>query len=308
MALIALSAAMVFMVGYGIVMLFFMWNNSWIGPTVLSKTSKEMLEFSEGYQTAMQAMTTDEVIRDQSSREYQNALINYSNLVDLTAQFEQYRVVVKKPIGEKAQNILSSTALANDLELNKQYIQDSLKAGLITKVDSLTALANIQQFRNSVPDSVLMLNSTAITARQQYVQIEALRQQAQSDVETRKAAAAAAAVVNYNIAKRNIDTLKGSVYYDAYYNNGSNLAFIPYENMNSLKIGSPIYGCHVEFIFCKRVGTVKHIYTDEQLVQFPLFNVRLNRTDRGVFIDMDLTEKRWATATVLYINHAPLFF
>jgi hypothetical protein len=87
---------------------------------------------------------------------------------------------------------------------------------------------------------------------------------------------------------------------------GSNLAFVAYDNQQVARVGAPVYDCYLMIIACHQVGTVRHVYGDEQMIDFPVFNVRMIRTIRGFYVDMDINYPRAMGSTVLFI-HKPLW-
>jgi len=81
------------------------------------------------------------------------------------------------------------------------------------------------------------------------------------------------------------------------------IAFVPYTNLKSLKINSYVYGGSFEFFFSKKVGQVKKILSGEIAVKHPLFNKQI----RGIVIELDLVDMRWARNKTLFVGSKPLF-
>ncbi len=109
-------------------------------------------------------------------------------------------------------------------------------------------------------------------------------------------------------ATTQLKRLKDSSYYRAMEGNGANLAFVPYENRENVKAGSPVYRCRLLVLFCRRIGTVKEVLNDEQTVEFPIFNVRFSRTMRGTFAVLDIApdEQDAMRDKLFFVNSKPL--
>jgi hypothetical protein len=82
------------------------------------------------------------------------------------------------------------------------------------------------------------------------------------------------------------------------------VASMPYGNGSSVHVGSPIYGCSFGILWCRNVGKVADIFAGEIVQKHPLFN----RDLRGVMVQMQLQDPRWARERVLFLDRAPLFF
>jgi hypothetical protein len=85
-----------------------------------------------------------------------------------------------------------------------------------------------------------------------------------------------------------------------------NLAFVPYDNSDAV-VGTSVFDCYLMFVGCRKVGTVKTVFTSEELVDFPVFNMRLNRTVRGNLVQLDLEKPASVFSTVLFVGSKPLF-
>lgn len=80
------------------------------------------------------------------------------------------------------------------------------------------------------------------------------------------------------------------------------VAFVPYENLSSVEPGTPIYGCSLAIVWCRRVGEVVRLLEGEVVVKHPI-NSRLLR---GLMVELDLREPQWAEEQVLHAGGAPL--
>ena len=81
------------------------------------------------------------------------------------------------------------------------------------------------------------------------------------------------------------------------------LAFVPYQNLKHIKVGTKLYGCSWGLVVCSRVGTIKatidgevqDIHPHDQSVQ------------RGVMVEIQLSTPSAEGNTVLFAGGKPLF-
>lgn len=305
-ALLLLSGALTFIVGWGIVMLFFMFDRTWIAPTFLSSTSDKMLQFTAGYQQAFQNVETLKVAVSQAERDVIFTKKNAELLHALGDDTGRYYRAVDKLGKSKELDIRNSYAMNNDLDTVKDALNKSAQAGLLTKNDITQTLAGIQTFKNQTTDGGVTLNTTKIAAESQIVILYSQIAQADNDVHTKQETLEGARR-SLEVAGRALSTLSHSAYYATQANLGSNLAFVAYNNRSVAKVGAPVYDCLLTIIICHQVGVIKTIYKDEQVIDFPLFNVKLSRTERGFLVDLDVSEQKSMDSTVMFINK-PLWF
>jgi hypothetical protein len=287
-------------------MTFFMFNSTWAAPTVLSSTSDRMLQFAGGFQTADQNLETLLVAEAQAERDEVFAEDNLKHLVDLGQRFAGYKGRIDSLSQVKNRQFIQSYDLLKKLDNLIVITQQSLKSGLITNDEATQTITAIQQFHNGTTDSNMALNTLHISNEAQIVQLIGQIEQAVNDVATKKDMLAASRH-SLKVASEIVSTLKQSAYYDAFMRHGSNLAFIPYDNIKSAKVGAPVYSCLLTVVLCSKVGTVHIIYKDEQMVDFPIFNVRFSRTVRGVLMDLSVTDQTAMGGKILFVGSKPLF-
>jgi hypothetical protein len=109
-----------------------------------------------------------------------------------------------------------------------------------------------------------------------------------------------------DIANAALETLNKTAYMAAM-RNGANLAFIPYENHKIAVTGEPVFDCLLTIAICHQVGTIRQIHNDEQMLDFPLFNVKLARTVRGFMVELDVTDKSAMSSSILFVGKPLLF-
>lgn len=307
LALLLLSTALIFIVGWGFVILFFMFNTTWVAPTVLTQTSDHMLQFSSGLEQAIQTAELDKVAVHQSERDLQYAIDNVKMLQQIQEHLMKYSKQSDSTTGEKNHQLSKSQELATELDSIKQKALDSRKAGLIDNVTLAQMSTFIQEFENTLTDSRQQLSTLGMNTEAQTLQVVEQLRLAQNDVHTKQEMVLASRTA-LNVAERTLASLQSSVYYSAFMNDkSSNLAFMAYGNIRKARVGAPVYDCLLQMVICHQVGTIRHVYKDEQIFDFPLFNVKLSRTERGFFVDMDMTNSDAMRNTVLFIDK-PLWF
>ncbi len=81
------------------------------------------------------------------------------------------------------------------------------------------------------------------------------------------------------------------------------LAFVANQNLRSIKVGAPLYGCIWGLVWCHKVGTVKAVLDGEVQDIHP----HDENIQRGVMTEIDVTE--WgASEAVLFAGSKPLWF
>lgn len=290
---------------YALLMVFFFFNSTWIAPTVLSPTSDKMLTFSAGYQHSLQNFVTLQATESQAVRDKELAQATSIILKNLIDKVVVYDFRTNNLVLNKQRNIAESTKIVKSLDETKKLTQLSLEARLITIDEATKLFTTIQQFKNGVTDSSIALGTTNITLETQIMQLRQQLAQTEND-EKSKDDALKAIRLSLATAREELARLKDTPYYRAI-RNGANLAFVPYENIDSLQIGAPIYDCALMIIICRKVAVVSNIYKDEQIIDFPLFNIRFSRTVRGILIDMNVYAPESMSSTIMFVGSKPLF-
>jgi hypothetical protein len=99
-----------------------------------------------------------------------------------------------------------------------------------------------------------------------------------------------------------MDTIRRSPYYQALHEQAT-VAFVPYENLHNVEAGTPIYGCSLQLVWCHEVGEVVAVLDGEIQTRHPLFKTDM----RGMMVQLELSEEKWAEEKALYAEGAPFF-
>jgi hypothetical protein len=175
----------------------------------------------------------------------------------------------------------------------------SREAALRTELAGLDVLSALARGERAPAASV---GASALSLHQQLVRSRLELEGARS---TRQAALASLAELEGALARydRLLDTLGGAPLLRAAEGNVT-LAFVPYENIAAAHEGAMLYGCRLEFVVCRQVGTVRSVLSGETTMRHPI----RNRMLRGVFVELTLTDSAAARADVLHLDRKPLLF
>jgi hypothetical protein len=80
-------------------------------------------------------------------------------------------------------------------------------------------------------------------------------------------------------------------------------AFVPYDNTSSVSAGAPVYDCYLNMVVCRKVGTVKQVFSGEEHAMHPIFKSDM----RGSLIQLDLQNPESAKSKTVFLNRKPLF-
>jgi len=82
------------------------------------------------------------------------------------------------------------------------------------------------------------------------------------------------------------------------------IAFVPYDNIDRVKAGAPVYGCWIGPLFCKKVGSIVALLPGEMAYKHPLHNAQL----RGQPAQISLADVHDAERKVLFVGGRPVLF
>jgi hypothetical protein len=337
-AFLAITGSLLFLVGWAWIMVFFMCSASWLAPTVLAPTSDKMLQFQSGYLSVAQQQTTASVAYAQAQRQ---VTFLTQQRDELTKLLSQSRTAIKEEaaantrilvggdnvIRQRLQDHETNFGVQQQLAEVRAQNESLLAAGLITRSEAIQTRLAMQSFANAVTDTksweltlsqqmddlnrkreTLLGKAKSVDAMAQvkaYFDIQQMAIQNATELKTAEEAGLAAKH-QLDLANAALATL-GQTAYMAALREGSNLAFIPYDNKQIAKEGAEVYDCMLTIMICHKIGTIRRIYHDEQIVDFPLYNVKLSRTVRGFMVELDVTDKSAMGSSVLFVNK-PLFF
>jgi len=313
---------------YGFVMGFYAVDTSWAAPVILSPTDDKSLDFTEKLVTSRQ--TLEDLNVDKNRLESGIEEMNRHRAALLALEPELQAAITR----EKKHNQAAGPQL---LELDKQKQADNLKtqavmaqvreveatidkdlaAGLITKGDAATQRAALNQAQSSYTDSKInevlltdsVLEKTATGTKSMDVldkQAELTSEIAQLDI------AISVAQKQIHEESQQIDRLKQALatakqtpYYLIVSGAGTvYFAFVPYDNQSHVSAGTAVYDCYLNMVACRKVGTVKQIFSGEEHATHPIFKTDI----RGFLVQMQLDHPESAKSKTVFLNRKPLFF
>src|SRR5262249_5614504 len=184
---------------------------------------------------------------------------------------------------KRADNARTQSLMSQVSQLEAAIDQD-LAAGMITKADDASQRVALNQAQTSFTDSrineLLLTDSILEKTTAHTKSLDVLDKQA----ELRSEIAQLDIALNLaekqireesqqiNRLKQAIATAKQTPYYLSVSGGTKiNFAFVPYDNQNSARVGSPIYDCYLDMIVCRRAGMVKQVFTGEEHAMHPIF-------------------------------------
>jgi hypothetical protein len=337
LAVFLLTAILLCASGYGVTMLTFVLNSSWVAPVILSKSdphvaqlAAQVFQAKQNYDQMKGELDSAEQARNllQTQHDWLTGIIGRyeHSLGDEKSASAAYNGQLQKLVAErKAINARAAQVVAANRQVSEN-IDAALKAGLMTSVSATQARAGLVTAESALSDSKVAAatidnqisqltrgvqslggGNSSPEAMQSLAQVSVLKQelnetdlklvQLNADVKVKTKEAAELETM--------LSHLKASPYYMAAYGDKDlrRFAFVPYDNEEAAHVGAPVYSCKAEIVLCFKVGRVKSITKDEEHAQHPLFSTQL----RGVLVELDLDDDKAAKDQVLFVGHSPFY-
>ena len=328
-----LTGLIVSILWYVFSLLFFISNSSWTVPMILSPNQEKVMAHLEHVLSFEHDVTKNkaEVIASEQILKHKQSLLKINqqllerfneSLVDQSKNAVRASNVYKKLNNAQIANMNHLSQLITQIHHEDQVIDQELKMGLITKQEALLAhvawsklltswsnsKASIFDFKQRVREYDEASNTLTGSGNHlkwmsrviKKVELESQISELKSDIFT--------LTVTTKLLKKNIDKknkvlsfMKSSPYIQAT-RKATTVAFVPYHNLNKVKIGAPIYSCYLEMIFCYKSGQVSSIYNGEEYSSHPIFKSNI----KGQLIGVDFINEADAQKQLLFINSKPL--
>ncbi|HPH64355.1 MAG TPA: hypothetical protein PLF40_01350 [Kofleriaceae bacterium] len=81
------------------------------------------------------------------------------------------------------------------------------------------------------------------------------------------------------------------------------IAFVPYQNLKNVKVGTPLYGCSWGLVLCSRVGKITGVVDGEVTDMHP----HDESAQRGLMVEVELTKPSAEEDRVLFAGGKPLW-
>jgi hypothetical protein len=308
---------------------FYWFSTSWIEPTVISPTDDKVLALST--QLVQQTSARDKVAADLADAErtekMQAEFVDgakkalQDELADRKGELQRLLALDKSFASTRAEVASSGRAFSS---LSKRRLAAEYGAHFIDRETAVTGALQLSQLAqgnlNLAERSVELFKRRAELSRETAElgavvgakpanrhSIEVLRMiqdVRKAEVELAKARD------DRGVLQRTLDrydamvkTIGDSPYIRAVAGK-DNIAFVPYDNADRVKAGTPLYGCAVGPLFCHKVGTVVALLGGEMLYKHPLHNTQL----RGQPVQIQLTDVSDAERKVLFVGGRPILF
>ena len=313
---------------YAWVMGFYAVNSSWAAPVILSAADEKSLDFRDKLVISQQ--TIEDLKVDTNKLESGVAEMKKHRAALLALEPELRDAIMREQTHNRttgpelatldqqkqADNVKTQKVLAQlkEVEIN---INKDLSGGLITKGDAATQIAALNTAEGAYTDSriaeILLTDSVLDKTTIGTNSLDVLEKQAELRSEV------AQLDVAINVAEkqlqeetRQIDRLRQAIVtakQSPYYLNASGdkilyFAFVPYDNQANALAGAPIYDCYLNMIACRKVGTVKQIFTGEEEALHPIFKTQI----RGFLMQMNLNRPESAKSKTVFLGGKPVLF
>lgn len=313
---------------YAFVMGFYAVSTSWAAPLIISSVDEKSLDFREKLVTSQQTIENLKVDSQKLESGIAEMKKHRAALLALEPQLQAAITRERTHNGatgpqlaaletQKQDDNLKTQAVLARLKEVEANINKDLAAGLITKGDAASQLSALNQAQGAYTDSkiaeVLLTDNVLQKTTTGTDSLDVLEKQA----ELRSEAAQLDVAISVSDKQlqeesQQIERLRQAIRtakQSPYYLNASGgqqlyFAFVPYDNQASAVAGGPIYDCYLNMLLCRKVGTVKQIFTGEEAAIHPIFKTNI----RGFLIQMSLDHPESAKSKTVFLGRKPLLF
>jgi hypothetical protein len=323
-----LTIIVVVLVGYITTSAFYFVSDSWVQPMVVSPSDEKVLSLES--QVAEQENARDRIEADlahadryiavQQAFQSEFAKAIRADLSGRRAALGRVRELARDYAGARKKIRASNQAYAS---ASQRRMQEELAAGLIDRSDMLSGKFQIAQITGSnlslaerqvefesraqelsteaaALDAIL--SKKGGTAALSYDVLRIKQEYEMSRLETAKAIENREALKASLLRQESIlEGLRTAPYLRAA-NNKASVAFVPYDNLDGVAKGEPLYRCALEFVFCREAGKVVEILPGEVTFKHP----HREKIVRGRLVEIDLGKSDAAQEDVLFVGGRPL--
>jgi hypothetical protein len=326
--IMALYAILTGVLCYAFVMGFYAISTSWAAPVILSPSDDKSLDFTQKIVTSKQTLEGLNVDKKRLESSISEMSGHRTSLLNLEPELEAAIAREKRhnrtagpqlsqlDRQKQADNVKTQQVVAQ-VKLVEASIDKDLAAGLITKGDAATQRAALNQAQASLTDSqineVLLTDNILEKTTANTKSLDVLNKQAELRSEIAQLDIAInVALQQVHEESQQIERLRAAIAtakqtpYYLIVNTGKPVyfAFVPYANQGSVAVGAGVFDCYLNMVACRKVGTVKQVFSSEEHAVHPIF-----RTDiRGFMVQMELDHPESAKSKTVFLNRKPLFF
>jgi hypothetical protein len=325
-ALFALYAVLVGVLGYVGLLGFYAVNTTWIAPTTVHPTDENSLGVIDRLVTSQNSISALSMDREKQQlgmadlearrRTFVALQAVLSRAIHQTTDNEMMIGQDLETLGEQKQadNARTDAMVQEQSGLDTEIRRD-LAAGLITKSQAIQEESQLNDARNGLTDGKIaevalrgsVLEKT--TPGAPTIEAEAKRVDLQTQIATLD--------TQIVLAHQQIDSddadiariqdaigrAKDTPYFLSTLGNVRiDLAFVPFDNEKPIAVGAPVYDCYLSFLVCRYAGSIRQVFPNEEKLQNPIF-----RTDmRGFLVQLDLRRPEASRSRTLFVGGRPL--
>jgi hypothetical protein len=321
--------------------LFFLFNRSWVAPSILTPAEPRVLGFASRF--VEESARKDALLVQRADVETRRREAERALAIE-TAFQSAYNAAMREDLADRkadlarAKSMLGayatarrSIASAGDAfrSSSEQRLRQEFEAGVIDKDHVLSGNMQLAQLADArlsldarnveIQGRVAALSrivdslDSAVRAGGSATSYEILKIRADFDRSVAAAAKASdeleatsksVAMIDETIQaeERIIETMKRSAYHGIT-SGRAVFAFVPYDNAGSAKEGAPVYACRFGIMWCRKVGRLGKGAEGEVVQKHPLLHQDL----RGLFVRMEIDDPVAAENAVLHVARRPLF-
>ena len=325
---VILTIIVIVLVGYLITTAFFYMSNSWIVPMAISPTDEKVVSLQAQLaerqttrdRTAAELDQAERAIAVQQEFQIEFAKAIKSDLDGRKKALERMYQLASVAASTRAQVKRANSAYASQ---QQKRMAEEWKAGLIDRDSMLNGKFQVAQISGSnlsLAERQAEYETRAADLDAQTRSLEALLSnengesslsydvlKIKQDYEASRLETARA-IQNRDMLKsaleredKLLDSLKKSSYLKALADE-AHVAFVPYANLEHVKKGEPVYGCHLTFFLCGKVGNVIEVLPGEVQFKHPTRDKML----RGQMVEIEIEDEIDATDDVLFVGGRPL--
>jgi len=326
---VVLAVIVVVLLGYLALTAFYLVNRTWVVPTVISATDEHALALEaeladhqlQRDRVAAELADADRAVvaEQQFERDFLAAI--KSDLAVRQAALARVRTLARGAASTRHQIHATNHAFAAQ---QSERIAREFRAGLVDRahmLDGKYQLAQISSSSLSLAEKQADLDTRAAELATAVAGLTTLAAEQPSskalsyDVLTIKRSYDASKLA---LAKardtrtmledslrrydRLIENLVASNYLRALRDHAT-VAVVPYDNLDAVRVGAPLYACRFGVVACQRVGIVKALLPGEVMLRHP----HRERQLRGRMIELALDNDAAARDDVLFAGGAPLW-
>lgn len=327
-AMMALYGMFAAIAGYAALMGFYSVNKSWVAPLLISPSNDKILSLTAQMVASQQTLdslnlSTKSLREARAEMAQRRGVLQNLNqqLETAAAQQKSANISSGQELSrlalQKHADLRSTQAMLSEIDQNESEVERNLKAGLITRSEALAQKTTLAQFRNAYTDaqvSEVVLKDSArqkmstdlsvVDTMSKAVELRSELAQLDLNIKTGDDQIANNTVQVANIQKAIRRTQDNPYFVAAQSTTPVEMAFMPFDNQNAVSVDAPVYDCALSFVWCRKVGSVSRIFSEEERATNPIVKTDI----RGTFIQLDLADHEAVKSKTLFVGRKPLLF